>query len=1430
MIKIRVVMGILVCMLVGAQSLIIRTPNGGEQWIVGNKHPIHWDWSGSITSVKLDYSIDGGSNWILIASSTSNDGDYLWTIPNTVVSNCFVKISDASNPAIFDLSDGSFIIARPAIDIKKPDGYEILSIGEYFPIHWDWTGQFSNVKIEYSTDGGTSWNMLIASTPNDGEHYWQIPNAPSNNCRIKITNTADPECFNISDNNFTIAVNTITVLKPNGGEAYTIGQIYPVYWDWTGSFANVKIEYSTDGGTTWGIVIASTANDGSYNWTIPNTSANSCRIKITNTADPNCYDISDANFTILSTSLQVIQPDGGENYIVGDLCPIHWDWAGSISSVKIEYSADGGTTWNQIVASTPNDGDYVWTIPNIPTTQCRIKITNLADPNCWDMSNANFTVQSPSFVIFDPDNGKNWVAGETYPVHWNWKGTVSSVKLELWYKTQTGVQWWTITNSTSNDGSHYFIVPYYISDSCGIKITSNDDANCYALSEVFEIVRPTITVIYPNGGENIIGMEIIEIIWDNNGNFSSVMIQYSDDGGLNWQTIVDNTPNDGSFPWCASTVLSDTCLIKVINTADIDCYDASDSCFNLIGYPLDVVRPSLADSYYIRHKHPIYWRQPWYVCPTTGVRINYSTDGGATWRNIVSSALLTGYYLWSVDTFPSSNAYVGVHGGGDGISDQFIIADTSSLTNSLQVLAPLANDRFPIGGNCYITWHYRVSPPGQCTLRYSVNNSPWLNITTVPGTQESYLWTVPNYLTNNCKILVASSTSDVSDSFSIVLQEIVIVSPTSIKEWIVGRKYYILWHWTGAFVNAVIDYSYDGGMTWVNIVSPTPNDGEYEWVIPNAPSTQCLIRIRNYENLNVEAISDTFTIKPQEISITYPIPSDSFIVGRKYFVTWNYTGAFSSVNIEYSIDGGANWIQVANNIPNNQYYEWTIPNTPTNLAVVRVINSANIDAYGNSDTFAIIPQTIEVTSPVLNDQWIIGRKYYITWRHTGAFANVKIEYSYDGGNSWNTIVDNAANSLNYEWTIPNTPSDNCLIKVSNYNNLNVNDISERFRIPLQAINITSPQTGDQLISGRKYYITWSWLGSFNTVDIQYSTDNGTTWISIVNNAANNGSYEWTVPTASSDSSLVKLINPQNPNVFDISEVFSILPQAITITSPTYDDTLISGRKYYLTWRTKGSFTNADLWYSLDGGQNWTVIATNVSNNGYYEWSMPQVISNIACIKIANNAQNSVFALSDTFTITPPILEITSPALGNVWYTTRKYFITWNQLGVIQLINLFYSLDGGNSWNQIVANQSNQGNYEWTIPSGISSLNARVRLMSSANSSIFYVSDSFVISITGIEEVSINQLPKEFLLQSFRPNPFSKNGEIKLAIPITSKVKLVLYDVTGRLMDRIFEGNLEPGYHSFTYKGNLPNGVYFLRFEADDNIQKHHDGVLKILRI
>ena len=1406
-----------------AQSITITRPNGGESWTVGEKHPIHWDWTGNISSVKIEYSVDAGNNWMLVASSTQNDGDYLWTVPNMVSSNCFLKISDANDPSIYDISDESFSIARPIITIEKPNGGEVLRIGDYFPIQWRWTGKFNTVKIEYSTDGGSSWTTITNSTTNDGDFYWQIPNIPSPNYKIKITNNDDPNSFDISDNSFIVDTNTIKVITPNGGEAYITGKRYPITWDWTGSFNNVKIEYSIDGGNTWNSIISSTQNDGSHYWTVPNTPSNECRIRISDATNPNVTDTSDNNFSILSTGISIVSPKGGEEYYVGDKIPIHWNWTGDINNVKIEYSTDGGNNWNIITNSTQNNGKYLFTSPNTPSTQCKIKITNADDPNVFDISPSNFTIHRPVFEITRPCSTDSLIAGERYPIHWNYRGTSQGVKIELWYKTQTGVQWWTITQNTQNDGSYYFDVPYYITDSAGIKITNNDDPDSsFALSEVFRIVRPHIEVIYPNGGERLIEGHNMEIIWNTNGDIRNVMLQYSIDGGLNWRTITTSTQNDGSYLWSVPSGVYDSCIIKVVNTGDIDNFDVSDSAFHIIWDTIRIKRPNTGDVFYVGKKHPIYWESSYGSFEDAS--IYFSHDGGTTWRILTQNAAnseYTGYYVWQPDTndittngriMVVSNLNSGVYA----ISPPFTVQDSSALSGTrLLILSPSLGDTFYAGGTCVITWHSDTfSSPNQVDISYSINNGPWEQIATVANSSHSYEWSIPSITTQNCRIMVKDingSASYISDSFVILPQEIEILSPSSIKKWVVGKKYFILWMYKGNFANATLDYSYDGGATWVTIASPTTNSGHYEWTVPNAPSKRCFLRIRNYENSSVYAISDSFSIEPQKIYITSPKKSDSLIIGRKYFITWDYTGDFSNVDIKYSPDGGTTWNDVVVSATNNQSYEWTIPNTPSDNALLEVINSANDSVIGISDTFHIVPQRITVYSPRLHDEWIIGRKYYIAWWNTGTFPHVKIDYSYDGGNSWNSITTSYNNQGTYLWTIPNTPSDNCLLKISNVDDTTVFDISDTFRIPLQTITITSPKSGDRLISGRKYYITWDWTGSFNNVDIEYSKDNGATWNLIQSGITNNGYYQWSVPTVNSDSCLIRIKNSQNSNVFNTSEMFSILPQGITITSPSSNDTLFGGRKYDITWRTKGSFSHANLEYSIDGGANWLVIASNITNNGHYEWTVPEVVSENALLRISNASQPSVYSLSDTFVIAQPIIEITSPLYGDNWFAGRKYYITWNNLGTISHINLYYSLDGGLNWSSIVLNNNNNGSYEWSIPSQASSQNSRIKLSSSANQQIYTESDSFTITVANIEEK--DNIPDRFSIEN-TSSINAGNIVLKLSIPKKSNISIKLYDITGRTLFSASMKNLSPGFYSISPKHlSLKNGIYLIEFVA-----------------
>lgn len=75
-------------------SVGVTSPNGGESLLVGAGAMIAWSTAGPVNdSVEIDYSIDSGSTWIPITSSTPNDGSYSWTVPDTPTTEGKVRVT-----------------------------------------------------------------------------------------------------------------------------------------------------------------------------------------------------------------------------------------------------------------------------------------------------------------------------------------------------------------------------------------------------------------------------------------------------------------------------------------------------------------------------------------------------------------------------------------------------------------------------------------------------------------------------------------------------------------------------------------------------------------------------------------------------------------------------------------------------------------------------------------------------------------------------------------------------------------------------------------------------------------------------------------------------------------------------------------------------------------------------------------------------------------------------------------------------------------------------------------------------------------------------------------------------------------------------------------------------------------------------------------
>ncbi|HYO73331.1 MAG TPA: lamin tail domain-containing protein, partial [Archangium sp.] len=92
-----------------APGLTLTSPNGGESWAGGGARAITWT-SQDLSNVKLEYTLNNGGTWQVIASSVAaSTGSYTWTVPNSASTAARVRATDAFGSAS-DMSDGTFTI------------------------------------------------------------------------------------------------------------------------------------------------------------------------------------------------------------------------------------------------------------------------------------------------------------------------------------------------------------------------------------------------------------------------------------------------------------------------------------------------------------------------------------------------------------------------------------------------------------------------------------------------------------------------------------------------------------------------------------------------------------------------------------------------------------------------------------------------------------------------------------------------------------------------------------------------------------------------------------------------------------------------------------------------------------------------------------------------------------------------------------------------------------------------------------------------------------------------------------------------------------------------------------------------------------------------------------------------------------------------
>ena len=291
-------------------SLTLTAPNGGQVWIVGASQPITWTETGTtgMGNVDLSYSINGGAdgwnNTISTNTVAYNAGSYTWTIPNAISSQISVKIADHLDATVYAVSAANLTI-KGSLTLTAPTGGQTFYVGNSTNITWTYQGSIGNVELMYSTNSGSTFPNIIASSvaPGSSPYAWTIPNSISTTVVVEVVSLSDATVYSESSTGNPITIKGIvSITSPVGTEQWVVGSTHNITWNSTGSVGNVELIYSTDAGNTYpggNTIIGSISGaTGTYSWTIPDNITSTARVEVSDLADATVSSASPANFTI----------------------------------------------------------------------------------------------------------------------------------------------------------------------------------------------------------------------------------------------------------------------------------------------------------------------------------------------------------------------------------------------------------------------------------------------------------------------------------------------------------------------------------------------------------------------------------------------------------------------------------------------------------------------------------------------------------------------------------------------------------------------------------------------------------------------------------------------------------------------------------------------------------------------------------------------------------------------------------------------------------------------------------------------------------------------------------------------------------------------------------------------------------------------------
>ena len=510
--------------------IALLTPDG-ENFCINNKTSVIKWVSNGVSNINIDYSTDNGTTWNTVITNLAADAaSYNWSVPATPSDQCLIRVSEAGNALVYDISNSVFTISAPlkTVDPLIPNTWKnyVWPYNAYYPkaenginghvgnacgpsslariLHYWEFPVTGNNSLTFTDKAGYKWSA------NFGETVYNYDNMPG----TLPANSTEEEYKDIA----TLMYHAATSMHDgygSGGNLSNMSAAMSHYFRYKESTPALRRDYTKaewikllinelDNGRVLLITAMTTEVLGDWD---ENTWIAGHWFHVDGynedglfhgvlgfSNEDGWFDIDKLfNYYLNNGILVGLEPDlngkelalrslnGGEILRVKQSVQINWT-STNVSNIRIEYTLDNGQNWSEIINSTPaSAGTYTWQLPATTSIECKIKLTDTDDVNVYDKSDNTFSLIMPGIELTYPLGGEQFLTNSILNI--TWKATsVQDVKLE--YSMDNGNSWTEIVNSTPASAGYYeWTTPGTVSAECKIRITDVSDNSVSDVSE-----------------------------------------------------------------------------------------------------------------------------------------------------------------------------------------------------------------------------------------------------------------------------------------------------------------------------------------------------------------------------------------------------------------------------------------------------------------------------------------------------------------------------------------------------------------------------------------------------------------------------------------------------------------------------------------------------------------------------------------------------------------------------------------------------------------------------------------------------------------------------------------------------------------------------------------------------------------------------------